>query len=96
MNAAKTTTSGAKGGRAHAPVTKGGSSLRIEMAVVTEAPGQGDELAVLSRRDKETAMATANVVLDDNVARLGTGAGELGRTRRTAVERGTISGSYIN
>ena len=52
MNAAKTV-SATKGGRAHAPVAKGEGS-------VTEAPGQGDELAVVSRQDKETAMATAN------------------------------------
>ena len=46
------------------------------MVVVTEAPGQGDELAIVSRQDKETqkheetATATANIVLDDNVAAL--------------------------
>ena len=47
------------------------------MAVVTEAPGQGDELEVVSRQDKETreheemAMVTAKIVLDDSVAALG-------------------------
>ena len=80
MNAAKTATSGAKGGRAHAPVAGlQKAKVRCEyrdlkqdrMAVVTEAPGQGDELAVVNRQDRETATATANVVLDDNIAALG-------------------------
>ena len=65
------------------------------MVVVTEAPGQGDELAGMSRQDKETreheetATATAIIVLDDNVTALQPGGSERGRARRTTVERGT-------
>ena len=55
----------------------------LRMAVVTEAPGQGDELAVVSRQDKETReheeTATANIILDDDVAGLRDPGSELGR-----------------
>ena len=44
------------------------------MANVIEAPGQGDEQVVVSRRDDETqehdVMATANILLNDNGAAL--------------------------
>ena len=50
---------------------------------------------VVSRQDKETreheetATATVNIVLDDNVTALQPGGSERGRARRTTVERGT-------
>ena len=52
------------------------------MAGVTEAPGQGYELAVVSRQDKEhEERATTDIILDDDVAG-GIGAGAPGRACR--------------
>ena len=52
------------------------------IAGVTEAPGQGYELAVVSRQDKEhEERATADIILDNGVAG-GIGAGEPGRACR--------------
>ena len=52
------------------------------MAGVTEAPGQGYELVVVSRQDKEhEERATADIILDNGVAG-GIGGGEVGRARR--------------
>lgn len=59
------------------------------MAGVTDAPGQGDQLAVVSIQDKETVTATANIILGDNIAALQPGESELGKARRTTVKRGT-------